>query len=70
MADPAHALDGFLAAFGANSTHFALATPDGRIKTYDTGALTRGQLLLLSNRPHLQRRRQQQSANRVAALYW
>jgi hypothetical protein len=36
---PARPLDGLLCAFGRGNTTFALGTPDGRVRTYDTGRL-------------------------------
>lgn len=38
MALPSSPLDGLLCGFGSNINNFALATPDGRVRTYDTGA--------------------------------
>lgn len=37
MALPSGPLDGLLCAFNSSSNNFALATPDGRVRTYDTG---------------------------------
>lgn len=37
MSLPSGPLDGLLCAFSSSSSHFALATSDGRVKTYDTG---------------------------------
>lgn len=48
MSLPSGPLDGLLCAFSSSSSKFALATPDGRVRTYDTGGLVcRPGLLLL-----------------------
>lgn len=39
MSLPSGPLDGLLSAFSSSSNNFALATPDGRVRTYDTGGL-------------------------------
>jgi hypothetical protein len=39
MSLPSGPLDGLLCAFSSSSSKFALATPDGRVRTYDTGEL-------------------------------
>lgn len=34
---PASNLDGLLCAFDQSNTYFAVSTPDGRVRTFDTG---------------------------------
>jgi hypothetical protein len=44
---PAAALEGVVGSFSSTGTEFALATADGRVKTYDTGSssyLSRGSM--------------------------